>query len=197
MCLASPCRRFDQCFEYETATRFIALYFVEFCFSYLAAQRTTFHGVWSILVLMFYVLESFGVIWPFMFIHTYWRAKALIASRRGFLNRTNGRRILLPRWQNHQNIPPCLMHIQVKDREAYYIDLQLLRVTKKLQAVLKGDRGEKDKELVQKTEARVEMMERSHESKVRVPTFRTSERTTWPLTMCPVKPQKGLQAIAV
>ncbi|CAB1115795.1 unnamed protein product [Ectocarpus sp. CCAP 1310/34] len=54
---------------------------------------------------------------------------------------------------------------QVKDREAYYIDLQLLRVTKKLQAVLKGDRGEKDKELVQKTEARVEMMERSHESK--------------------------------
>lgn len=55
---------------------------------------------------------------------------------------------------------------QVKDREAYYIDLQLLRVTKKLQAVLKGDRGEKDKELVQKTEARVEMMERSHESKV-------------------------------
>ncbi|CAM9196962.1 unnamed protein product [Laminaria digitata] len=54
---------------------------------------------------------------------------------------------------------------QVKDREAYYIDLQLLRVTKKLQAVLKGDGGEKDKELVQKTEARVEMMERAHESK--------------------------------
>lgn len=59
------------------------------------------------------------------------------------------------------------MWIQVKDREAYYIDLQLLRVTKKLQAVLKGDRGEKDKELVQKTEARVEMMERAHESKVK------------------------------
>lgn len=55
---------------------------------------------------------------------------------------------------------------QVKDREAYYTDLQLLRVTKKLQAVLKGDRGEKDKELVQKTEASVEMMERAHESKV-------------------------------
>lgn len=55
--------------------------------------------------------------------------------------------------------------MQVKDREAYYIDLQLLRVTKKLQAVLKGDRGEKDKELVQKTEARVEMMGRAHESK--------------------------------
>lgn len=66
----------------------------------------------------------------------------------------------------------CLTHlcfgvvIQVKDREAYYTDLQLLRVTKKLQAVLKGDRGEKDKELVQKTEASVEMMERAHESKV-------------------------------
>ena len=57
--------------------------------------------------------------------------------------------------------------VQVKDREAYYIDLQLLRVTKKLQAVLKGDGGEKDKELVQKTEARVEMMERAHESKAR------------------------------
>ncbi|CAN0362423.1 unnamed protein product [Pylaiella littoralis] len=56
---------------------------------------------------------------------------------------------------------------QVKDREAYYTDLQLLRVTKKLQAVLKGDRGDKDKELVQKTEARVEMMERSHKSKAR------------------------------
>ncbi|CAM9456895.1 unnamed protein product [Scytosiphon promiscuus] len=55
---------------------------------------------------------------------------------------------------------------QVKDREAYYIDLQLLRVTKKLQAVLKGDRGEKDKELVQKTEARVGMMERSHDFSV-------------------------------
>lgn len=56
--------------------------------------------------------------------------------------------------------------VKVKDREAYYIDLQLLRVTKKLQAVLKGDRGDKDKELVQKTEARVEMMEKAHESKV-------------------------------
>lgn len=66
----------------------------------------------------------------------------------------------------HHFCPP-LCGIQVKDREAYYTDLQLLRVTKKLQAVLKGDRGEKDKELVQKTEARVEMMERSHESKVR------------------------------
>lgn len=56
--------------------------------------------------------------------------------------------------------------LQVKDREAYYIDLQLLRVTKKLQAVLKGDRGERDKELVQKTDARMEMMEHAHESKV-------------------------------
>lgn len=67
--------------------------------------------------------------------------------------------------------------MQVKDREAYYIDLQLLRVTKKLQAVLKGDRGEKDKELVQKTEARVEMMERSHESKARIPASHEYERT--------------------
>lgn len=62
--------------------------------------------------------------------------------------------------------PCCSDHGQVKDREAYYIDLQLLRVTKKLQAVLKGDQGDKDKELVQKTEARVEMMGRAHESKV-------------------------------
>lgn len=66
----------------------------------------------------------------------------------------------------------CFPVVQVKDREAYYIDLQLLRVTKKLQAVLKGDRGDKDKELVQKTEARVEMMERSHESKARTPSAR-------------------------
>lgn len=67
--------------------------------------------------------------------------------------------------------------VQVKDREAYYIDLQLLRVTKKLQAVLKGDRGDKDKELVQKTEARVEMMERSHESKVRTRSSQKPELT--------------------
>lgn len=70
---------------------------------------------------------------------------------------------------NYQNHTLSVCGMQVKDREAYYIDLQLLRVTKKLQAVLKGDRGEKDKELVQKTEARVEMMERSHESKARTP----------------------------
>lgn len=63
--------------------------------------------------------------------------------------------------------PTWVFRAKVKDREAYYIDLQLLRVTKKLQAVLKGDGGEKDKGLVQKTEARVEMMERAHESKAR------------------------------
>ncbi|CAM9738320.1 unnamed protein product, partial [Discosporangium mesarthrocarpum] len=55
---------------------------------------------------------------------------------------------------------------QVKDLEEYYIDLQLLRVTKKLQAVLKGDGGNKDKELMQKMEARVELMGKAHESKV-------------------------------
>lgn len=96
------------------------------------------------------------------------------------------------------------MHFQVKDREAYYIDLQLLRVTKKLQAVLKGDRGEKDKELVQKTEARVEMMERSHESKVmrvrkvshiRVSNFRV-DGPPGGLAMCQVNPEKqSLRAI--
>lgn len=63
-------------------------------------------------------------------------------------------------------LAPAFGFLQVKDREAYYTDLQLLRVTKKFQAVLKGDRGEKDKELVQKTEARVELMGRAHESKV-------------------------------
>lgn len=76
---------------------------------------------------------------------------------------------------NH-DLPPPVYGIQVKDREAYYTDLQLLRVTKKLQAVLKGDRGDKDKELVQKTEARVEMMERSHDAKVRN-SFHTNEQT--------------------
>lgn len=56
----------------------------------------------------------------------------------------------------------------MKDREAYYTDLQLLRVTKKLQTVLKGDRRDKDKDFVQKTEARVELMERAHETKARI-----------------------------
>lgn len=59
------------------------------------------------------------------------------------------------------------MDRQAVNLEQHYTDLQLLRVTKNLQAALKGDAGpHKDRERVERTEQRMSVMGKTHKDKV-------------------------------
>ena len=56
----------------------------------------------------------------------------------------------------------------MRDLDEYYVDLQLLRVTKRLQEVLKGEQGSADdREAAQRTEARIGLMAKTHDSAMR------------------------------
>ncbi|CAM9705114.1 unnamed protein product [Chrysoparadoxa australica] len=72
---------------------------------------------------------------------------------------------------NLQQWDKSYVEAQCTDLDEYYIDLQLLRVTKKLQAskpaVLKGENS-KDKDIIQKLDARIDVMGRSHADKVKL-----------------------------
>lgn len=57
------------------------------------------------------------------------------------------------------------MKQQACDLEEYYTDLQLLHVTKNLQAIMKGDRSASERERIAKTEARIGIMSRVHKTK--------------------------------
>jgi hypothetical protein len=70
---------------------------------------------------------------------------------------------------NMQKWEGALVDAKCRDLDAYYTDLQLLRVTKKLQATLKGggEAAAAQRQASQRLEARVEMLTKSHAEKVR------------------------------
>uniref|UniRef100_A0A7S1UCA8 Cilia- and flagella-associated protein 43 n=1 Tax=Phaeomonas parva TaxID=124430 RepID=A0A7S1UCA8_9STRA len=78
------------------------------------------------------------------------------------------KRINYMEWENQY------MDMQERAIELKYKDLQLLRVTKNLQAALKGEVGaEKDRERVEKLEARMAVISKTHKNKIE----RTSQQT--------------------
>jgi hypothetical protein len=66
---------------------------------------------------------------------------------------------------NYMEWEHMLMDAKKRDFEEYYTDLQLLRVTKELQAVMKGDASNRERERAERGEARIGIMTRVHGDK--------------------------------
>jgi len=68
--------------------------------------------------------------------------------------------ITLMQWQKNY------LQDQVKDLEEYFTDLQLLRVTKDLQSIIKGDATETDKKIVERYEIKTQIMTKTHSDRM-------------------------------
>lgn len=66
---------------------------------------------------------------------------------------------------NYMEWEHSYMETQIKNLNEYFIDLQLLKVTKSIQAIMKGDTQNKAREKMEKAEARIEILKRVHGDK--------------------------------